>query len=386
MRGFQRFFPVALFGVVSIGCGGGGNATDAGVLVDLGTSDGAAGNDAGSDGGTSVDGGGIACTPACGADHACVRGVCIVTCGADVSGFESALAAGLSVVGSVCRTPAALGFAGGHVYELESETSGAETTFTLVRWSPGSETPTATTVGTAHYTATMAEMVYTGGYVAVSDDEMHAVFGYTTSITPGYVGGVFDLATGSGTATELPADSNFGAAFGDATHYYVDGALGGTQGLYRAASGDASFAQVVTGLGDASGSVAYWRDEDLLLAGGSAFASTWADGMMGDRVLVLDPAALASATSPIDGATVTQLDAPSAFVLLPGGRLATLHFMSSAPYAVDEIDVRTLSRASGGALSVGTASPLTTGASFGNVSAAGSDIVLWFEGGLLFVH
>lgn len=397
----MRTFLVVSSVCLILGCNSGGNPpVDAGGDAgggggDVGVRDaggGDAGGDAGvGDAGVVADGGTDAAaascaTVRCSADHACVRGVCVPTCGADTSTFDAALAGGLAVVGSVCRTPTALTYAGGQMYELTASTSGLVTTFTLQRWTPGTETPAATTIATATYTAAAAgTMVFAGGYVAVAPDQMHAVFGYTTTLA-GIVGGVFDVATGTGTATELPANGNYDAAFADGTHYLVNGALGGAQGVYRATSGGTSLAQVVSHVGDASGSVVFWGDEGLVLAGGIAFATAWPDGATtGERVLVLDAAALASASAPIDGSTVPQLTMPSTFEMLPGARVASVHY--DATYAVDAIQVRTLTRATGGgAVSVSSPTNLTTGSTFTSITAAGSDVALGFSGGLLFVH
>jgi hypothetical protein len=301
-----------------------------------------------------------------------------------VSGFDAALASGLVVDEVVCRTPVALSFHGGRVYELMTNTTGMVTTFTLGRWTPGTESPVVEPIATAQYTAAASTtMVFASGFVAVSPDLMHASFGYTTTLM-GSVGGVFDVATGTGTATEIPANGNFDAVFVDATHFLVNGALGGTQGLYAGTSGMTSLPQVVSHLGDASGTVRLWSAQHLVLAGGSSFGSPWADGMtMGDRVLVLDATALASATSPIDGSMVQQLSMPSAFELLSGDRAASVHYDSS--FAVDAIEVRTLTH---GASSVMVSAPtnLASGTLFTAVTAADTQIVLTFANGLLFVH
>ena len=75
---------------------------------------------------------------------------------------------------------------------------------------------------------------------------------------------------------------------------------------------------------------------------------------------------------------------PSAFELLSGGRVASVHY--DASFAIDGVEVRTLTRATGGAVSVSTPSNLATGILFSSVAASGNDIVLGFGGGLLFVH
>lgn len=371
------------------GCNGGTTPTVDGGAGDGGGSDAAPIADAGGDGG--ADAGGDAgeapsCggTP-CGAGHACVRDVCVASCGADASGWDGELAPGLTVIGTVCRSVDAIAVSGGQAYDVTHATSGTTTTFTLSRWATGSEAPTVTVVGTASYEAPSGTvMVYGGGYVALSTDGMHAVFGYTTSQVPGYVGGVFDMATGSGTTTEIEADGNFDATFRDATDYFVNGGLGGAPGLYAGHAGGMTLEALVTGLGDASGSVHFWAEESLLLAGGSSFGgTTWADGSMsGARVVVLTETDLAS-TTPLAANDLPQLDMPSAFALLSGGRAASVHY--DASFAVDGIEVRTLS-VTGGAVSVSSPAALVSGGDFSGITAAGDGAVLAFDGGLLFVR
>lgn len=369
------------------GCDGGTTpAVDGGVAGDA--SDGGAPGDGGGerDAPPIDDAGGALCGGrACGAGHACVRDVCVATCGADASGWDGALAPELAVVGSVCREVDAIAVSGSEAYDVTHTTSGTTTTFTLSRWETGSESPTVHVVGTARYEAPSdTVMLYGGGYVAVSTDGMHAVFGYTTSQVPGYVGGVFDMATGSGTTIEIEADGNFDATFLDATDYYVNGGIGGVPGVYAGHASGMMLEALVTGLGDASGSVAFWADESLLLAGGSSFGrTTWADGSTsGARVVVLSETDLASTTA-LAANDLPQLDMPSAFALLSGGRAASVHY--DASFAVDGIEVRTLS-VTGGAVSVSAPAALVTGGDFSGITAAGEGAVLAFDGGLLFVR
>ena len=351
---------------------------------DVGTHVAEAGIDAGSD--ANVDAA-VACSSAtCSGTHACVRGVCVLTCGADTTGFDAALAAGLTVVQSVCRTPIAITVVGSNVYELDKATAGLVTTFTLTRWARGAEVPTTTTVGTATFTGMTGDMTFAGGYVAVAPDEMHALFGYTTAPMTGSgrmsVGGVFDMATSSGTVAEVPANNNFDATFLDATHFVIDGAPMAGQGLYRGTTAATTVVQVASHLGDFSGSVEVFGAS--VLAGGSSFGSAWADGSTdGDRVVVFDAASIGTASSPIDASTLTQLVMPSAFELLSGGRAASVHYGGSG---IDRIELHTLTRSSTGAVSVAAPTNLTTGGVFSSATAAGADIALGFQGGLLFVR
>jgi hypothetical protein len=381
---------IASFGLVACnnGTSGGGDAgapVDAampGDAADGGAADGGAGSDGGADAG-SADAGPCG---ACGADHACLRDVCVPTCGSDTTALDMALGASLSVVAAYCRTPDAFAFVGSHVYEVTHAGSGTMHTFTLARWNADGTTPAPTTLGTATYTAPdAATMVFTGGYLAVSPDESHAIFGYTTAGTV-MVGGLFDLATASGMAVATDAPGNFDVAFLDATHFAVNGGgLGmmGAQGLYLGVAGAMGGTQVATHLGEYSGSLGVWADQHLVLAGGTSFGAPWADGMTGDRVVVLDQAALLAASTPIDAATLPQLSIPSAFAMLSGGRLAHTRWGATA---IEAIEVRTLTRATDGTVNVSSPATLSTGALFTSAAAAGTDVALVFDHGILVVH
>lgn len=359
---------------------------DAAIVADAGVDsaapDAAPAIDANVDGGDPCD--------ACSGESACLRGVCIATCGGDLTALDGSLADGLVPVANYCRTPSAFGFAGGRVYEVTASTVALVTTFTLARWTPGTTgTPTVEPLGITTYTATGAtELVFTGGFVAVSPDELHVVFGYTTTLA-GSVGGVFDVATGSMLAVETSAPGNFAATFVDATHYLVDGlglGMSGTQGIYRGVGGAMGGVHVVDHVGQYSGSIALWEDQGLVLAGGGTFSEDWPDGSPGDRVLVLPAADLVGATAPIDGAaaSVQHLVMPSAFELIAGPRLASIHYDGS--FAQDAIEVRSISRTGTDPVVVGAPENLTTGATFTSVGGAGEEIILAHGDGLLFVR
>lgn len=354
---------------------------DAGPLPDAGidaaSPDAAAQADANVDGGDPCD--------ACSGTTACLRGVCVETCGGDLALLDGSLAAGLVPVANYCRTPSAFAFAGGRVYEVSASTAALVTTFTLSRWTPvSSGAPTVEVVGTATYTAAAGDSVFTGGSIAVSQSESQVVFGFTTS--PSFVGGIFDLDTGTGLAVQTDAPGNFGAAFLDETYYLINGlGLGtasGGQGLYRGVGGAMGGVQVVQNLGEYSGSVALWSDEDLVLAGGASFGTAWADGETGNRVLVLGASALIAATAPIDGATVQQIDAPSAFELIAGPRLASVRWGAS----IEAIEARSISTDAAGDVVLAAPEDLTSGATFTGVGPAGDAIILAHGDGLLFVR
>ena len=390
--GGSRFWMVVAAGVIGLGCGGNagsdagpgdsGAVQDAPVLAD-------APIDAGSDAGD-VDGGPCG---GCGAGQACLRGVCIASCGGDPAALDAALAAGLTPVAHVCRAGiTALDVVDGappRVYEVTTATSGTVTTFTLVRWTieAGIDMPTASVLATAtHDVGAAGSLVFAGGYVAVSPDEMHVLFGYTTT-DAGFVGGVFDAAVGSMTVAETAGPGNYDAAWLDGASWLVNGlglgtAGGAAQGLYlHDGSGDR---QVAAAMGDYSGSVAVLGG--VVLAGGVP-AAAWPDGTMGDRVFVLDRAALLGAGAGGVSAwttAVSRLEVPSSFELLSGMRIASLTY--DASFAVSGIEARALSLGVAG-WTAAAPTALATGSTFSLVRGVGpTELLFVHAGGALLVQ
>ncbi len=321
-----------------------------------------------------------ACPP-CGDDEACVRGVCIATCGGDVSGFDAALGEGLTPVANFCRP--ASGFTvrdGGaiEVWDLTSQTEGTSTTLTLSRWAldPSTPTPQPTVVGTVtHDTMDASVSTFPGGFVALDPSGDRALFGYT-STADGYPGTVV-VVSDTGATTEIAAPSNFDAAWLDADRFIVSGTgLGDASegaGLYV---GDATMdppaaSHAVTGLAIYSGSVvvgssyvvagssddAYAPHDyaittdaiDAAISGGTALDAA------NDAVALVDP----------DGATP-----PSTFSDV-GARIVTTPYGGPlTSYAVD---------AASGALS--DPRVIATGDTFTDAAAAGEGRILLAHGG-----
>jgi hypothetical protein len=327
------------------------------------------------------DAAGCACT----AEQACLRGVCVARCDG-VDALEAALAPGLVPVGHSCRVPGAFDAVGTNVYELESITnSDGSTTLRLVRWAgtDGDVSPTTLAARVYAPTADPAELVFPG-FVTVSPDEQRAVFGYTTTLD-GFVGGVVDVDTASMTFAEVSAPGNFDAAFVSNDVFLVNGlgfeALTG-QALYRVDA--AGGAAAVGGMGDASGSVVLWEEEDLVVFGGSNFGGPWPDGSTEIGYVFFLPAAdVLSAAAAIDAyADAQRLVLPGAFEWLPGGRLAETVYGASG---IDGIRVHPLS-VSGGTVTAAAPVPLTTGGTFFAVGAIEGDALLVHAGGSLRVR
>lgn len=273
-------------------CDGGGGAADAGrdsgALGDATAGD--AGSDAGiGDGGT--DGGadaGPAC--ACDGDQACVRGVCVATCAADVSGFDAALGDGVTPIRNICRARAARSTrvegSSVEVFDLTTEEEGALVHLIVSTWSLTDTTPVE--LGRATYDrGTSTDTIFTGGYVAPSADGARALVGLTTS-GAGFPGRVFAVSSAGGSAFDAPG--NFDAEH-DGDRALIDAlgveGNGSGHGLYAVSTGGApSPRTVATELGDYSASIAV--TDDFVLAGGvSDFGTMWPDGSTGGRVFVL---------------------------------------------------------------------------------------------------
>ncbi|MCZ7686936.1 MAG: hypothetical protein M5U28_52620 [Sandaracinaceae bacterium] len=202
----------------------------------------------------------------CGSGEACVRGVCLATCGLDGAALEAALSAGLTPVASFCRAAAAFGvYASGDavtVYDLTASTEGLTTTLVLSRWplDPSGAAPAPIEVATAtHAVAEASELVFAGSYLEVDPTGARALFGFTTSAT-GSPGEVVAVTLADGAVTRLAAPGNFDAAWLDGTRFLVNGQglddRADGQGLYVGdLSGTPSALHVLTNMGDYSGSV-----------------------------------------------------------------------------------------------------------------------------------
>lgn len=391
---------IAALAVIAVGCGGEpASPADAGSGADAAPIDDAAivaDARADEDAGPSDAGSGTACEPACAGGRACLRGVCVATCGADVAALEGALAVGLTPIVHACDvgggpfdaievTP------GGalRVYALAADTSGTTTTFTLTRFAldAASGAGTPETIATATHEGHAMDAIFVGGYLDVSPDESGAIFGYTTT-DAGFVGGVLDVEVGDGTTSEVAAPGNYDAAWLDADRWLVSGqGLGAETGaaLYLRDTGAGTSRTVVGAIGAYNGSVA--RAGDVVLAGGvpEFGGGGWPDGTAGDRVFVLDADAVIAATTPLSAwdDALARLEAPSSFEVLGGMRLVSVVYDGS--FMVAGFESRTLSETDG-AWEVGAPEPLVTGGGITSVVAVGdARALLVHAGGALLV-
>lgn len=320
----------------------------------------------------------------CEADETCVRGVCLATCDG-LEGIEDALVPGVLPVSHACRSAGALDAVGDDVYELTTEADGEETVLRLVRWTFANGDVTPTTIAQTTVAYPVADVF--PGYVAVSADEAHALFGYTTNTPPDYLGGVVDISVGDMTLQTVEAPGNFDATFAMGPMYLVNGIafdeLEG-QALYAASAteGDPAGTAVVTGMGDASGSVAVWEEEGLVVFGGARYGSPWPDESTGGYVFFLDGASLGGPSGPIDAFEEAQrLVLPGAFELLTRGRLVETYY---GAVGVDGIRYYQLNNSDEGVES-SDALGITTGGTFFSAAAIGDDVLLIHGTGTLRV-
>jgi hypothetical protein len=321
----------------------------------------------------------------CDADQTCLRGVCIATCDG-VDGFDAALAADVVPVAHACRSAAAFDVVGTNVYELTATPGSSGTVLALVRWSFLDGAVTASTLAQRTYVPTGTEAVYPG-YVTVSDDESHALFGYTTGL-PGFVGGVVNVDASAMTFDEISAPGNFDGAFVDGTQYVINGlgfgALTG-QALYLADAAVDSPAgeRVVDSMGDASGSVALWSEEGMVVFGGANYGGPWPDDSTGGYVFFLPAASVVEAGTPVDAfVTAERLRLPGAFEMLSGGRLLEVYYGDTG---VDGLRFHGLSVNDEGEVSSAEPTDITTGGTFFNAGAIGDDVLLVHGSGSLRV-
>jgi len=322
----------------------------------------------------------------CDTDQTCLRRVCIATCDG-IDGFDAALAAGVVPVAHACRSAAAFDVVGSNVYELTATPGSSGVVLALVRWTFADGAVTTSTLAQRTYvpTADPVESVYPG-YVTVSDDESHALFGYTTS-RAGFVGGVVNVDASAMTFDEISAPGNFDGAFVDGTQYVINGlgfgALTG-QGLYLADAATASPAgeKVVDHMGDASGSVGLWSEEGMVVFGGANYGGPWPDDSTGGYVFFLPAASVIDGVTPIDAfVTAQRLRLPGAFELLSGGRLVEVYYGDAG---IDGLRYYPLNNSDEG-VEAGEAADITMGGTFFNAGAIGDDVLLVHGSGSLRV-
>ena len=382
--------------------GGGGDAgpteTDAGPMgADAGPMSGDAGPM--SDDGGASDAGPGACATACASDEACVRGMCVATCGADTAGWEAALAAGLVPLRAFCRVADAFGTlpsgAGrAEVFDVVATATATGTDLVVSAWgaSPIDSAPRRelATVSVAHDAGTF---LFPGGSVTPSGGGL--LFGYTLS-DPGVSGEVIHVAA-DGTVTRYDAPGNFDAATDRPGRFLVNGlglaGAGTGQGLYALDTGEspARAQRLLLGdLGSYSGAVAV--TDQFALAGGldDAFVShVYAYGIGALRAALNDGGDASDARR-----EVLRSGAPlgSAFTVVgEEGALTIVVPRYDAAFALEALEalpIAGFTEASG--IELGAAYDLTTGSGFSAVYAAATEpmsgrptVMLRFAGGLL---
>lgn len=380
------------------GCDGDEFLDDAGPRVDAGPMTEPDAGPGPTDAGPPPDAGGgdagLDCASSgCDTGQTCLRGVCVAHCGADPSGWDAALAARLTPVASFCRSADVIDSAASAdlttVFEMVVTPGGASSMLALSSWDVDpAMAPAPTSIGSL--IVTHADPLFPGGYIAASPSRDAVLIGYTVS-DAGFTGEVFRVMTSDGGELAIAADGNFDAAWVDDTVFLVNGTgLGAAsegQGLYAGTVGTAiTGAQVATGLGDASGSVAV--GPDYVLAGGFFFG----DGS--NRVYAIARSevedVIAGSRAVIDLATEGAEVCPScalqsAFVLA-GGALVVKRFDAMfAQTGLLAFQLTGFDPSSG--LSVGAEETLVEGDAFTEALAAdGGRVLLRFGEGLLLVE
>lgn len=356
----------------------GSPATDAGPASDASPEDGAVG-----------DAGPPRCGGAeCAAGEACVRGVCLATCGADLAGWDAALAADLAPVHVFCRRADSFGTAidaeGTRVLDVTASPGAAGTDLVLSEWraDPGAGAPSPTELATATVTHDADTLLFAGGYVVAGTDGV--LFGYTLGDAT-FSGGVL-LAEGA-SVTELDATGNFDAAHG-AGGFFVNGlgleGAGATgQALYFLDPAGPTAARIVTGVGSSSGGVAL--AEDYALVGGLDDAFVGHVHVVSRAALEAAAAGGAAIADPPEVLAAAGGPLGSAFALVHESIVLPRYDASFALEALEAHPVEAWSEAEGATL--GAATDLTTGPVFSAAyPAAEGGLLLRFAEGLLLVE
>lgn len=336
-------------------------------------------------------------SPCADADEDCVAGVCVATCGQDISGLAAALGDDITVLGNLCVTPALDGVHLGETdgcevitaYSLTSETdSNGDLGFTLTRFTleANMPMPAESPVGSVTVDIPDGVSAFAGSYLAIAPGPAGndtALFGYTTSAA-GFAGEVVALDTGDGTSDALSANGNFDVDWIDDSRYLINGQAADSaedgQGLYVVdVSGAApSATHVVTGLGDFSGSVAVDRERGLVFAGG-----VFSDGFV-NRVFVIPLTEIEAAVSsgtPLDASGTTAIERfeiPSSFEIVADSFI-------SFDFGTSEFHARSFTIGGDDSVTVGSPA-LFVQSPFNGVTAIGSDrALLHHSGGSLLI-
>jgi len=270
-----------------------------------------------------------------GASYACVRGVCIDSCGVDLAELRPLLeTANLTPVSHSCDTYKAVGVrntaSGGELVALRAGTVATELEVVSVGLS-------ATSAPTSVFTYDTGGMVgmetFLNNYVSVTAAGDKITVGYTN------LGGTGQIVThdvSSSVTAGTTAPSNFDTAWVmeagvmDPT-LMVSGAgfdASGTNSLYKLTPMVMPGAQQLAVGGCFSGSLSV-SDDYVVFGSACSFGATWPDGTEGDRSFVIPRSQLETGTPlsiyNMDGLAsgVTQLDGFSLHRMLGDGRIAS---------------------------------------------------------------
>ncbi len=369
--------------------GNAGTAGNAGAAGNAGTAGnaGAAGN-AGTSGSAGAAGGTSDACGGCPDQQACVAGVCVASCGAELSELSDALPSSLTVLANYCGALPAVDSAGEFVYAAHLGGSGAAQTLSVDAWelSTTSSAPSLATLSTGAL-ATTQSTLFLSDFAAVSPNGQRAAAGYTepSNFVDPTPGEVVIAPTAGGSAQVVSVTGNYDADWLDDDHLVLTGQIGGmTQGVVAFdLSGALTSRVVLTDVGVYSGDIAVLRDAGLLLVGGLSAAFT-------DELYVCPLSKALAIASGTDSALIgtdpllQKLSAPSLFKVVQGRDLLVTTTYDAQWNKVYELRPWSLSA---GELSFGTPEPLLSAPLISNVvPVSGGRLLLEHAGGHLLVQ
>ena len=359
-------------------------AIDSGIALedaghDAGPLDGGAARDAGAllDAGGDTDGGPI--DPCgCAAGTACLRGVCIATCGADLARLDAALAPDVEVVRHYCETPAAMTTHDGSVIQVDAthRVGDGVLAITVGTWEPGAAPmPMVRSIATAEWLDDDARL-------SVDDIVLDA---------SGQIALVHASARG---ASSFGALARVDLAGGrvletDSVERLRNPVLVGTDAwveqlsaqIVRRGTGRGVVAQLTPTSSFLSGDMAVWSEAGLVVAGFARRSGlSAADPTVYFVPLEAATGAAAALDLATDAAVLRSTELPyDTFTLLPGGRL-----VDRADFA--DVGVRTLTRTATG-IELGERQTIATSTDvLWRVLALGDELLLPHAAGVLRVR
>ncbi|MEZ4338171.1 MAG: hypothetical protein R3B82_16240, partial [Sandaracinaceae bacterium] len=306
----------------------------------------------------------------------------------DLSGWDAALAPELTPVHVFCRAADAFGTSvegtTTTILDVTASPTATGTDLSLAAWNADpASAPSPTTIATASVTHDASTFLFAGGYVLAGAGGY--AFGYTLS-DMSFTGAVL-FATSAGDVTAFDATGNFDVAPTPGGFLVnglgLEGAGASGQAVYHLAPSGPTAAQIVTGIGSSSGSVAITAD--YALVGG--LDDAYVGHVYSVPRAALDAAIAGGApiATPFEESGAGGRPIGSAFALVNDWIVEPRYDESFAQVALLAHPIEEWSESAG--LTVGASFDLTTGPSFTSaLQAAEGRALLRFGGGLLLVE